>query len=151
MREIRFRAYFEVETQDENTNPIIYGTTWEVRRLDFSYSYVELYDPKTGLETEASFDEIKLMQYTGLKDKNGKEIYEGDIFRPGPSYNERSFRVNWEDEDARFLGIGCGKDSERVPGEKYVCYVGVYNKLKNNTVEVIGNIYENPELLEEDI
>lgn len=143
MREIRFRAFYKPR-----------GLMLNVLSIDFINQWLEMECPYEDLEggdnISAMFHEIELMQYTGVKDKNGVEIYEGDIFRPGPSYNERSFRVNWEDEDARFLGIGCGKDSERVPGEKYVCYVGVYNKLKNNTVEVIGNIYENPELLGED-
>lgn len=143
MREIKFRAFYKPRRLMLN-----------VLSIDFINQWVELECPYEDLEggdnISAMFHEIELMQYTGVKDKNGVEIYEGDLFRSGPSYNERSFRVNWEDEDARFLGIGYGKDSERVPGEKYVCYVGVYNKLKNNTVEVIGNIYENPELLEED-
>lgn len=149
MREIRFRAYFEVETQDENTNPIIYGTTWEVRRLDFSYSYVELYDPKTGLETEASFDEIKLMQYTGLKDKNGKEIYEGDILelRANPFDRKKDlFQVvfkdgGFRDEWNNYIGQYLPPDIRNKQGGRVRL---------NEACEVVGNIYENPELLEED-
>lgn len=137
MREIKFKAYYKADKR-----------IYEVLYLDFASNELGLWDEETEIDFECSFEDVELMQYTGLKDKNGVEIYEGDLFRPGPGYNEHSFRVNWEDEDARFLGIGYGKDSERASGEKYVCYVGVYNKLKNNTVEVIGNIYENTELLQ---
>ena len=140
MREIRFRAYFEVETQDENTNPIIYGTTWEVRRLDFSYSYVELYDPKTGLETEASFDEIKLMQYTGLKDKNGKEIYEGDIVK----FRIKNLIVGFDTAYSGYYFL----ENDATAG--FLMY-GPFYQRNSSECEVIGNIYENPELLEESI
>lgn len=68
--------------------------------------------------------EIELMQYTGLKDKNGKEVYEGDIFKfYSPSFEATFTReVKWFLEATMF-------DCES---------------------EVIGNIYENPELLKED-
>jgi len=68
-----------------------------------------------------------LMQFTGLKDRNGKEIYEGDILRIGGS----SRVVEWKE----------------VCDDK-LCYVGFpFYYLDTERMSVIGNIYENPELL----
>ena len=79
------------------------------------------------------FDDVELMQFTGVKDKNGKEIYEGDITicKYGPQI---AMEVKWVDEGFRTLG--------KYDGDNYVGFV------KNNE-EVIGNIYENKNLLEE--
>jgi len=75
-----------------------------------------------------------LMQYTGLKDKNGKEIYEGDIVHFQSQFSHESFTevVGWEIENGDEMGTYTG--------------FGLFYKAKE--YEVIGNIYENPELLE---
>ena len=77
------------------------------------------------------FDPIKYiwMQYTGLKDKNGKEIYEGDILRD----NDMRFKSKWEIKWKTIYS-----------DEGYPIAVG-WETYDN--VIVIGNIYENPELL----
>jgi len=80
--------------------------------------------------------QFPLMQYTGLKDKNGKEIYEGDILHvflmDSPP---EKHQVIWDKERAGF------KLQDRI-AERYGFYAS------NLKCEVIGNIYENPELLE---
>jgi uncharacterized phage protein (TIGR01671 family) len=89
------------------------------------------------------------MQYTGLKDKSGKEIYEGDIVRiyeetnygyAGIQRNLKTAKIIYEDEKAGYLAKW-----------EYSSKCQEYVRLNcDNTFdcEVIGNIFENPELLE---
>jgi uncharacterized phage protein (TIGR01671 family) len=79
-----------------------------------------------------------LMQYTGLKDKNGKEIYEGDILQMDIQWWHKDWSSGKEDKKIKTVGFDMG--------------VGLFHcgdwSVDNEYVEVIGNIYENPELLE---
>lgn len=83
-------------------------------------------------------DEIELMQSTGLKDKNGKEIFEGDIV----DYKGREAVVKWHGSYASFIYRFVDGLQERV-SEWDPLFLACYH------FEVIGNIYENPELLED--
>lgn len=78
---------------------------------------------------------VKAMQYTGLKDKNGKEIYEGDLVTINQEDEEDIFEIEWDECTSRFI-MSC--DSH------YTCDFDNYN---GSDCEIIGNIYENPELL----
>ena len=71
------------------------------------------------------------VQYTGLKDKNGVEVYEGDVLSNG-MINPKLFTVKWEESGARFIGEG----SEIRWAKDFQFF------------EVIGNVYDNPELLD---
>lgn len=79
-----------------------------------------------------------LMLYTGLKDKNGKEIYEADIIKyPQDSAYPNKFDymvIEWENDYDGFGGLNCGF---RMGGD--------YATQKNT--EIVGNIFENPELI----
>lgn len=77
-----------------------------------------------------------LCQYTGLKDKNGRGICEGDIVNYRSWGNEYNLEVVWIEEKARF-GLKTKAGHINMKLWKYDWY------------EIIGNIYENPELLEE--
>lgn len=79
---------------------------------------------------------FELMQYTGLKDKNDKEIYEGDIVALD---SLGGFVVEYDNENARFMFNGEHKDKDY--GH---CGFHLYAQKE---IEVIGNIYENADLL----
>ncbi|MFJ6210571.1 YopX family protein [Lysinibacillus sp. NPDC092081] len=94
-------------------------------------------------------DERVLMQYTGLKDKNCKEIYEGDILTadsyPYQDEGEYNYHLVVEYIEYGFCGVmHCvGK------GKRGISHGIAENLELAEEYEVIGNIYENPELLEE--
>ena len=80
-------------------------------------------------------DEIELMQTTGLKDKNGKEIFEGDIVKMSKDvYSEPTYY-----EVVRHRG-----GAYRLESKQHGCELW----LRHTNCEVVGNIYENRELLE---
>ena len=87
------------------------------------------------------FKDVILMQSTGLKDKNDKEIFEGDILAFETDDEVINVNVFWDEEHALFM-FESKKYNEQEPLAELV---------ENNTYpfEIIGNIYENPELLED--
>ncbi len=110
--------------------------------------YVYVFDDNDSASEPPLFVDDKnlvLMQYTGLKDKNGTEIYEGDILH-WQDLSELSdgtlkdnVRVFWDDE---YLRLSIETLSKIKAIEKLYDYSDI------EEIEVIGNIYETPELLE---
>lgn len=84
------------------------------------------------------FDEVILMQSTGLKDKNGQEIFEGDIV----NYRGRKAIIKWHGSYASFIYRFVDEMHKR-NAEWKPLYLSYYH------FEIIGNVYENKELVEE--
>ena|SRR3990167_4832848 len=86
---------------------------------------------------KVSHDTI-LMQFTGLLDNNGKEIYEGDIVRTGEEYGE----VQYDPQQSSFIILFQPHNKKQKSG----C-ANLASTWPSPLKEVIGNIHENPELL----
>ena len=112
-------------------------------------------------------DALELMQFTGLKDKNGKEIYEGDIVETQPWFYWEKRRIGnvvfktdidddiecYYDATGWFVEWHSISDEliDREPHTLFLQSEGekVAGRMYEKNIEVIGNIYENPELLKQ--
>lgn len=128
MRPIRFRVWDTVEKRMFLMDKEPYYQS-EYQNFCFSVNFqLKEDEDEDYMQYKVESDNWILMQYTGLKDKNGNEIYEGDIVE---SYKGIRFHVQW---------IGNGFALHRgVTGQ------GLLQPTKE--LEIVGNIYSNPELL----
>lgn len=126
MREIKFRIW-DIDKRKfivNETDRLGYGDTKKCmsERVDFENNSVEINADESYI----------LSEYTGLKDMKGKEIYEGDIIK----FLNSIFEVIWCNEKTSFM----------LKNKEYKEFLNfIYEN--NNGMEIVGNIYENPELL----
>lgn len=146
MRQIKFRAW------DKEANIMVYSDHRTRKLYDVYYGFEMNGEGELECWWEGEFTESyvldrgildNLMQYTGLKDKNGTEIYEGDIVN-----FQRTFKCPMDGKTMRNINVN--KEITFDSGKfGYLLNKGITaidSKVLN--MEVIGNIYENPELLE---
>ena len=108
MREIKFRVWRD----------------WRVPKMMYEDDLIQSgWDMSDFQTVNSGFSQAIVMQYTGLKDRNGKEIYEGDFLKDGGVIGF---------DDGKFY-MDSGEEWGWIPSD----------------AEIIGNIYENPELLED--
>jgi uncharacterized phage protein (TIGR01671 family) len=133
MREIKFRAW------DKNNKKMIFGPRNNEENSSWILALASAYD-------------LELMQYTELKDKNGKEIYEGDIVEIFDIYPEKKRykiefgKFGFDSNHDRYLYQGFGLIpiiDNQLDDDNHSLIFGIYEDIK-----IIGNIYENLELLE---
>jgi uncharacterized phage protein (TIGR01671 family) len=124
MREIKFRAW-------DNLKNEMMGEVWELR----------FGDQENVVAGDRQSQNFTLMQYTGLKDKNGKEIYEGDVMadRTKPKYRHKDKKevVVWVEQHPYYPHEWHLADNNK-SGEYSLTY---------ENWEIIGNIHQNPDLL----
>lgn len=143
MRNIKFRAWWKDPKWKPKGGMYMVGGFHNVVEHDYEEPERDVSDKPQevylveSLPTVAKINwndakDMKLMQFTGLKDKNGKEIYEGDIVETETGL----YQVVWGYQQCSFyLGIVKGYSSTALQ---------MYQAMDN---EVIGNIYENPDLV----
>lgn len=145
-REIKFRAW------DDKNKKMIYPTGYYGNDLHWriegsNNGFWGIFDGNKRLCGNADESGV-LLQYTGLKDKNGKKIYEGDIVRCINLLTSFDGDVTYNILPSAPTFIGIVEFSDTAFCIKKIKNKLITYNLLHYYLEVIGNIYENPELLE---
>ena len=127
MKEFKMKAWLK----KENKMVSIIG-------IDLNYQYIRYTDDGNLFKDDykiAEFKDIELLQFTGLKDKAGQEVYEADVIKFNDGIDDIYGLISYDDEDAVYC----------------VSYENVTEHLSNmaGDFEIVGNIFENPNLHEQ--
>lgn len=138
MKEIKFRG------KRLDNGEWVYGsflsiedTYFIIEQVDFDFDYRTEHNAFWFDCTEKEVDPATVGQYTGLKDKNGKDIYEGDVMEiPETEFNAEIIgRVLFEEDAYYIIPLRGGH------------LWGLHWSLRKHDAKIIGNIHDNPELL----
>lgn len=133
MRIIKFRAKC-INNGKWVYGSLVFGTEW-----DKVYIYQNELIGAFWQLVKYEVDSKTVGQFTGLLDKNGKKIYEGDIVKVNLPYGSK-FIVRWDKDRSSFMLVGVTKSD-------FAAYDKKGYKLNAGKKEIISNIYENPEFL----
>ena len=127
MKEFKMKAWLK----KENKMVSIIG-------IDLNYQYIRYTDDGNLFKDDykiAEFKDIELLQFTGVKDKAGQEVYEADVIKFNDGIDDIYGLISYNDEDAVYC----------------VSYENVTEHLSNmaGDFEIVGNIFENPNLHEQ--
>ena len=126
MKEFKMKAWLK----KENKMVSIIG-------IDLNYQYIRYTDDNLFKDDYkiAEFKDIELLQFTGVKDKAGQEVYEADVIKFNDGIDDIYGLISYDDEDAVYC----------------VSYENVTEHLSNmaGDFEIVGNIFENPNLHEQ--
>lgn len=148
MREIKFRLIYQSPETDE-PNKIYISKPFYLTDLFNSTYQFDFTNGSYLIANELDMQWCKFEQFTGLHDKNGKEIYEGDILQC-PKTTVREFRreVCWSENYASFVLFDRRKKNPKY-GNGIVGLQNLGNCPRFEEWKIIGNIHQNPELLKE--
>ena len=128
MKKIKFRAYHKERKE-----------IFEIASIDFEEKKAALSNGIIKL-LNVDFKQFELLQYTGLKDKNSKEIYEGDIVLVNPGGISTWYKTVVKFKEGGFIAGLINEEN----------YFYIFNPgFDSDDFEVVGNIFENKNLLEE--
>jgi len=145
MREIKFRAWDLISGTMRHVSVIEFDAAGEICNVALPGPALNTKNGQYArFEERENGDDLILRQYTGLKDKNGKEIYVGDIFEcmyARDGHTDHHYVVEYSSDETGFVLIRTGEPCAQTQ---------VHQKVRDHAGwcgKIIGNVYENPELL----